>query len=1313
MKAQFFLTFLALCLLAAYARAVEFPVTDARSTIGVHLNFDLDPLHPPYDFTLKMNLLQASGAKIGRLPMYWEWIETGSQNNYDFSQYDAIVQGLSSRGIRVMFDLVSYGNPLYNVGLDTPEFRIGFNNFVTEAVRRYSYMPNVTWELMNEPNLGAMSATAYMALADQVLPNIRTNDPDATIVAPALAAANPADQTYTLPSMYIGTCFNQGLLDPNLNLVDGVSVHPYRWETNYHPETVLSDPNRFDYPELRSQMNSYNGGSNVKIINGEWGYTTYDVSLQNQADYLQRMMLTDLSYSDGSQQGMPMSIWYDLCGVDHPWETDPVFREKLKHYGMFNLDLTPKPAFYAMQTLTKNLRGATFDTDNPAMTSVSSNNGAINRVVFKTTMPPGNWSKWTVAAWTIGNNQIADLPGYPSEPNYWGRTLLTETPIYLGQQLTWQGGDGNWSANNWTGGTWPNFFGDDSRNGDNYQAVFNSSAEVQVDGTYRVSGLHFGADNVTLWSNNSENSLYYTDGGGMLDTGSHNVGIFCNITGGGNPSTFQLRKIGSGSVGLGGSYNTFSGGILLAEGTIVLCNEHALGSMTNPLTFNPLTPAGATLNLYGFDLTTGPLTIASAGASIVNYAPNTNSTYTFESSGINADFNVGGTGELQLQGQLFCNNTLYTLNKYDAGTLGLGGPGDNVNLKLHARQGTVRLDKASDSGTHAVAFIDDIDSGATVQYTGTGDYQVWNGGSITLNGGTLDLNGRNQTGTSMTVNGTWSTIANTGTTLSTYTPTGITLNSNLSFLTKGDLLISGPITGTGGLGKGGRGSMVLTANIIKRNTYSGGTYIGEGNLTFSNSYSCPTNGAITIDTHGSLVASGAYSNAINWIGSGKIASTSTGALSLNANLTSGTLNLTGYNNLSIGAFGGQRTLGCSITPANNVYRLGGGGSTLLVTSKLANNGSTVRQLVVKGGTVTLNPNSTNKSTYSGGTIIDDDGRLLFSNSYALPTSGNITINTNGTLIGSGAKNPSEWLSSGRINTSSTGILALDLATYATNLDMSGYANLWLGAAGNCTYSGTLTPANNQYLFGGGGGTLTVSSTLQNNGAVVRNLGIRGSVILTGTNTYTGSTAITTGSTLILNDAGSINSSSSIALFDNSTLLQNSTTALDRPITFLNNSTFGGNGVYSGTLTMGSGHLSPGYAGVGTIGTVWVWGDVALNSNSVLDFDFSNETTSWCDLVSLGGPARILDLDGTINITSCGAGAAIPGGSYTIFSGASVVHDYGLNFGNHPFGHNWSYSIVSNNGLYDVVITAAPEPSTIAILATALLSFLAYVWRKRR
>jgi hypothetical protein len=298
-------------------------------------------------------------------------------------------------------------------------------------------------------------------------------------------------------------------------------------------------------------------------------------------------------------------------------------------------------------------------------------------------------------------------------------------------------------------------------------------------------------------------------------------------------------------------------------------------------------------------------------------------------------------------------------------------------------------------------------------------------------------------------------------------------------------------------------------------------------------------------------------------------------------------------------------------------------------------------------------------------------------------------------------------------------LALTTSTSSENISMGGYTNLSIGASTNCLYTGTITTnSTNAYHLGGGGAKLTLSSASNLTGA--KSVLIGGKVAFSGRKDYAGSTIFNINSpdrVLTLNSNASIPNCTGISL-NSGTLFQNSTTPLACPIMLSTSSgTLGGTGTYNTTIDMrtSGGHLSPGSAGLGTIGTMTIGsaGDLHLGENSVLDFDFSATTPGVGDRIVLAGAGHSTTLDGTLNITC--SSDRVPTGGYTVISNIdpALMINNGIDLGIVPAGHNWGVYFASHNGLYDLVITAAPEPGTIVLLATGLLGLLAYAWRKRR
>jgi len=290
----------------------------------------------------------------------------------------------------------------------------------------------------------------------------------------------------------------------------------------------------------------------------------------------------------------------------------------------------------------------------------------------------------------------------------------------------------------------------------------------------------------------------------------------------------------------------------------------------------------------------------------------------------------------------------------------------------------------------------------------------------------------------------------------------------------GNTTLSGAISNSGGIAKDGSGTLTLSNS---GNSYTGGTWIHAGTLALGSSNVIPDGSATVVD--GGTLALDGFSDVVNSITlqNGTISST-TGVLSSSSfDLRNGTI----------------------------TAKLGGAGTLTKSTS----------------GTIVLS----GSDSYTGGTIING-GVLQFAAGNALPASGNITINTGGALRASGPYSQvggtTGWLFSGRIVNTSAGTIAL--VQDEGNINMAGYASLSLGAIGNVTYTGTLTPVNNIYRLGGGGGTLTVNSNLVDGSVrslVVDGGGSGGTVVLAGTgNTYSGGTTVSAG-TLRLGNASAL------------------------------------------------------------------------------------------------------------------------------------------------------------------------------------------------
>ncbi len=315
------------CIVSLACAAAEIPAPVIPAGVGVNIHFvtghekDLD-------------LIAAAGFKFVRMDFGWGGIER-KKGEYDWSGYEKLQANLEQRGIRALY-ILDYSNGLYeenNASPQHPESVAAYARWAAAAAKQFKGR-HVIWEIWNEPNISFWKpkpdVQQYTTLCLAACKAIRQADPRATIIGPASSE---------FPWPFFESLFSAGALD----LLDAVSVHPYR-PYNQGPETAAAD-----YQRLRELIRRYAppAKKNMPILSGEWGYATHDkgVPLETQAAFAVRQQLSNLL------EGVPLSIWYD-------WKNDGTDASEREHnFGTVLPDLTPKPSYKAIQTLTEELSG--------------------------------------------------------------------------------------------------------------------------------------------------------------------------------------------------------------------------------------------------------------------------------------------------------------------------------------------------------------------------------------------------------------------------------------------------------------------------------------------------------------------------------------------------------------------------------------------------------------------------------------------------------------------------------------------------------------------------------------------------------------------------------------------------------------------------------------------------------------------------------------------------------------------------------------------------------------------------------------------
>ncbi|EBO6014893.1 autotransporter outer membrane beta-barrel domain-containing protein, partial [Salmonella enterica] len=381
----------------------------------------------------------------------------------------------------------------------------------------------------------------------------------------------------------------------------------------------------------------------------------------------------------------------------------------------------------------------------------------------------------------------------------------------------------------------------------------------------------------------------------------------------------------------------------------------------------------------------------------------------------------------------------------------------------------------------------DVTDDATLELNtgGTFDNAIGGSGNVVKSGAdTLTLSGSNSYTGGTTISG-GTLVASNVEALGTG---DVTNNATLELNTGGDFINN--IGGTGRVEKSGDDTLTLSGS----NTYTGGTLINGGTLVASNVEALGT-GDVTDNATLALNTGGTFDNAIS--GSGQVVKSGDETLTL-----SGTNSYTGGTTISGGTL-----------VATNVEALGSGDVTDDATLELNTGGTFDNAIsgsgqVVKSGDKMLTLSGAN--SYSGGTLISD-GTLVASNVEALGT-GDVT--NNATLeLNTGGDFTNNISGSGQVEKSGDDALTL-----------SG-ANSYSG--GTLISDGTLVASNVEAL---GTGDVTDDATLELNTGGDFDNAISGSgqvvksgdetLTLSGSNTYTGGTLISSG-TLVANDVNAL------------------------------------------------------------------------------------------------------------------------------------------------------------------------------------------------
>lgn len=852
-------------------------------------------------------------------------------------------------------------------------------------------------------------------------------------------------------------------------------------------------------------------------------------------------------------------------------------------------------------------------------------------------------------------------------------TLLAAAPTYWDTNgaAGGVGGDGTWSSASTSFSTAIAGTDPSARAAVADPVIFDGTA-----GTVTVSGTVEADGGLTFNTNG-----YQITGGTAIDLGgaTNNISAASGVTatiGTDLTGSTGMTKTGLGTLVFTGD-KSYTGGTTISGGVLQLGDGSTNGSVSGAITNNA--------------------TLAVNNGSAQSLSNDISGTGTFSKS---------GSGNLTLSGT----------NSYNGGTTVSAGTLTGTTSSL---QGAI-------TNNAAVVFDQATNGSYAGNMTGSGSFTKLGSGNVTLTGtngysgvttvssGTLALSG----GSAIADNGAVS-IESAGAlrldssetigSLSGQNGSTVNLQANtLSIAGNASTSYSGSITGTGILSKTGTGILTLDGN----NNFSGGTNISAGTVVAAHDNALGT-GAVAVTagsimatsgteisnnisinptiTTGVLVAADGFENSLSlFTGSGTGNSFRTGnspasnALPTNSpysvegshalgvangsyTITTGNIDTTGYVNLalsvrlasfSIGSTGNGADVGDSVILSVSPD----GGNSFWTQAEVNGNGNAVWSY--SGGLATASrtyaaSDASAVGPASGG-IRTTDGYSTIAIS-GLPTASNLQVRIatsnnsanelwtidNFRLIGDQLVDTGVVLGS----TSNGG-----QAEFSGNITLNSAVQLSAAEGGKVVFSGNLTDG----VYGAKGITKIGDGTVE----------------LSGTNTFTGTTIVDSG-TLVVGVAG--------------------IGSITSDVTVATGATLAGSGTITGNATI-NGTYAPGNSpGIQTIS-----GNLTLGDVSISNFEIAGLSDGQFDRVNVGG---VLTMDGTLNLVT--TGSYQPGDFVQLFDAAGGISGLfssitGTDIGG---GLTWDTSSISSTG----IITVIPEPSTFLLGGLGALALL----RRRR
>jgi hypothetical protein len=296
----------------------------------------------------------ALGIKWVRFDIEWGFVQYSSPDNYDWSRYDKIVDGLNKYGLKAL-PILTYSPEWARVpgcrgGSHCPPAKPNtFAVFAEAAVNRYKGKGIHYWEIWNEPNSYDFWATkadckAYTELLKVTYPVMKNADSRAFVITGGMAPISTTDVNVS-PHDFLDCIYNNG----GKNYFDAVGHHPYTFPVSPLDNNTNAWYRMSNTAQSLRDIMIRNGDSKKKMWLTEYGAPTggpdsnWFVTEENQA-----RIVTDVMAVYKTLDWVGPIFWYTY--IDSGFE--PTSNENF--FGLVRFDKSRKPAFDALRNIISN-----------------------------------------------------------------------------------------------------------------------------------------------------------------------------------------------------------------------------------------------------------------------------------------------------------------------------------------------------------------------------------------------------------------------------------------------------------------------------------------------------------------------------------------------------------------------------------------------------------------------------------------------------------------------------------------------------------------------------------------------------------------------------------------------------------------------------------------------------------------------------------------------------------------------------------------------------------------------------------------------